>query len=190
MTEYLPGSFFLTSISGPTGWAIGVGQALAGSPSRFEHAGIVLDTDGTVLEAEPGGARLANLSEYAGRPLLVSDAPVQSWLAAGNYASGSKASQMPREAWIRGRVVAEAREIIGVGYSALDYAALAALHLHLPSKAIRERVQSSGHMICSQLCDAVYLRAGIHLYNDGRLPGDVLPADLADYAEDWATANA
>ena len=35
-------------------------------------------------------------------------------------------------------------------------------------------------MICSQLVDQCYLEAGIHLYDDGRDPGDVTPADLAE----------
>jgi hypothetical protein len=67
----------------------------------------------------------------------------------------------------------------------LDYLALALLHLHLPAASwVRKRVKSSGHMICSQLCDAVYRRAGIELFTDGRLEGDVMPADLAAWAED------
>jgi hypothetical protein len=33
-------------------------------------------------------------------------------------------------------------------------------------------------MICSQLVDEAYLRAGVHLFDDGRDPGDVTPGDL------------
>ena len=33
-------------------------------------------------------------------------------------------------------------------------------------------------MICSQLVDEAYARAGVQLFDDGRLPGDVTPADL------------
>ncbi len=40
-------------------------------------------------------------------------------------------------------------------------------------------VASSKHMICSQLVDFVYMQSGIHLFNDGRWPGYVTPADLA-----------
>jgi hypothetical protein len=187
MSDYKPGSFFLVSVQGLAGFGIGLGQALAGAPSRYEHAGIVLDTDGTILEAEPGGARIANISEYDGRPLLVSDGPVQREVQRYAARRGTAISGPPEwfDSVCRGHVVAEARKLVGVPYSPTDYLALALLHLHLPSKWIRRRVESSGHMICSQLVDAVYLRAGIHLFDDGRLPGDVMPADLAAWAEDW-----
>jgi hypothetical protein len=33
-------------------------------------------------------------------------------------------------------------------------------------------------MICSQLVDQCYQDAGVHLFADGRWPGDVTPADL------------
>jgi hypothetical protein len=188
MSDYKPGSYFLAHITGPVGYGIALGQALAGSGSRWTHAGLILDTDGTILEAEPGGARIANISKYDGRPLLVSDGPVQWFLAKARAEIEPAIGWDPRaEAMARSNVVTETRKLVGVPYSGLDYLALAALHLHLPSKWIRDRVQSSGHMICSQLVDAVYLRAGIHLFSDGRLPGDVMPADLAAWAEDFET---
>ena len=173
MTTYKPGSFFLVNVTGPAGFLIGVGQALAGEPSRYEHAGIVLDQEGTTVEAAPGGAFYGHLSAYEGRALLVSDAPVQ--MAVRNGAD---------EHATRLEVTYQAHQFIGIDYSALDYVALALLHLHLPSRRVRQRVQRSGHVICSQLVDAVMERAGIHLFTDGRLPGDVMPADLAAWAED------
>lgn len=178
MSDYQPGSFFLVNVHGLAGFGIGLGQALAGAPSRYEHAGMIIGADGSTVEARPGGAIIGNVSAYEGRALLVSDGPV---LGRTVY----RDEQMARSA-----VVAEARRLVGVPYSALDYVALAALHLHLPSKWIRQRVQSSGHMICSQLVDAVYARAGIHLFDDGRLPGDVMPSDLAAWAEDWIARKA
>ena len=33
-------------------------------------------------------------------------------------------------------------------------------------------------MICSQLVDEAYKRAGVQLFDDNRLPGDVDPNDL------------
>jgi hypothetical protein len=162
------------------GKLIAAGQAFSGDASRWTHAFIVLN-DNTVIEAEPGGARIGHLSAYAGRPLLVSDAPVQEWLR-DDYRPGALRST--DELWIRGRLTTAARSLVGIPYSALDYAALALLHLHLPSTWVRDRVQRSGHMICSQLVDAVYARAGIRLFTDGRRPGDVMPAHLAAWAED------
>lgn len=183
MPTYQPGSFFLTRIPGAAGFWIGVGQALCGDASRYSHAGIVLDADGAILEAEPGGARIAHISEYDGQPLLISDGPVRRWALdwADRY-PGAPSVPIPEK---RVTIVDEAGQLRGVPYSALDYLALAALHLHLPSKWIRQRVESSGHLICSALVDRVYANAGIHLFDDGRLPGDVMPADLAAWAEDW-----
>jgi hypothetical protein len=71
-----------------------------------------------------------------------------------------------------------AREYIGTPYSFLDYLSLALLHLGLPRRLTARRVTDSGHMICSQLVDTVLTRAGVHLFDDGRLPQDVTPGAL------------
>ncbi|MCU1617211.1 MAG: hypothetical protein JWO98_4751 [Frankiales bacterium] len=202
MMAYQPGSFFLTTVTGAAGFAIGLGQTLAGAPSRYEHAGLILDADGTTLEAEPGGAKIGNISTYAGRALLISDAPVRSAIIPGrlNLIPPGGKDYESNEDLIRARVVAEAKKLVGVPYSPLDYVALALVHLEnlltgrsrptwRLTKWIRRRVQSSGHMICSQLVDAVYERAGIHLFHDGRLPGDVMPSDLAAWAEDHTSSG-
>jgi hypothetical protein len=173
VTTYKPGSFFLAAAEGWAGYGISLGQTLAGDPSRYTHAGIIIGNDGACVEAEPGGARYGNVTSY--KHTLISDAPVQLEMARCPNAY---------EVEIRRDVTLEAHQLIGTPYSALDYAALALLHLHLPSGWVRRRVQKSGHMICSQLCDAVFDRAGIHLFTDGRLPGDVMPSDLAAWAED------
>lgn len=178
MSDYKPGSFGVVSVKGPGGWWIKLGQALAGDASRYAHAFLILDEQGTLLEAEPGGARLANIREYDGCGMLISDGPVQQW-----FASGIRYND---EAKIRTVIVTEAHELVGTRYSWLDYVAIGLLHLNLPSKALRRYVASTRHMQCAQLVDAIYASAGIQLFNDGRQPGDVCPADLAAWAEDWA----
>jgi hypothetical protein len=51
-------------------------------------------------------------------------------------------------------VVAAARDLVGTPpYSLLDYASLALLHTGIERAAVRERVESSGQMVCSQLVD-------------------------------------
>jgi hypothetical protein len=169
VTVYKPGSFFVVSLNGPGGFLIGLGQALAGIPSRYEHAGMIIDADGTTVEARANGAAVGSVGQYSSQGLLISDAPIR---LAGDTPD------------LRARVVAEARKLIDTPYSPLDYVAIGLLHLRLPSGWVRKRVQASGHMICSQLVDATFERAGIHLFDDGRLPGDVSPADLAAWAED------
>lgn len=172
MTAYPTGAFFVTPVPGVVGWLIRLGQRLCGDPSIYCHAGVVTDPDGTTMEAQPGGARPGNVANYP--HALICDGPILS-LPAGPV----------REA-ARERVRQYALMERGTGYSILDYFALACLHLGLPSAWIRKRVQSSGHAICSQMVDLVYQDAGIHLWNDPKkLPGDVMPADLATWALAW-----
>lgn len=175
-----PGMFGVVDVKGPGGWWIGVAQSLAGDSSRYSHAFLVLDGDGTILEAEPGGARLANISEYAGCGMLLSDGPVQTKLRSLPWTDPAGVEATTRDA-----VVAQARRMVGTPYSWLDYAAIGLLHLHLPSSALRRYVATSRHAQCAQLVDLVYRLAGVHLFTDGREPGDVCPADLAAWAEDW-----
>lgn len=192
MTDYKPGMFVLVPVNGPVGEAIKWSQFFAGAPSRYQHAALILDGDGTLIEAEPGksGARIANVSEYAGRDFRVCD-PV-AWMIRGLSLNAS-------EDQLRAKVADEGRKLEHVRYSALDYAALILLHLEklLTRRKrptwrltlfIRKRVQSSGHLICSQLVDLALSRAGLSLFTDGRLPGDVMPADLDGWANDWDLA--
>lgn len=153
-----PGDFGLTQISGHVGRAIRVGQWLNGDGfSDYEHAFVCVG-GGDIVEAEPGGARIWTLSHY----------------------------NASRIAWYRApdgygdEIATQARAMKGVPYSFADYAAIATVRLHLPlsSKLLHNYVADSGHMICSQLVDEAYARAGVQLFDDGRLPGDVTPGDL------------
>jgi|SRR5882724_1905405 len=153
----LPGDFGLVSISGVAGFGVRIGQWLNGSGfSEFEHAFIVLD-DEEILEAEPGGARIMPLSEYDGTNVVYSDWPLTDEQ--------------------RSAIVREARPLVGTPYSWLDYLALALRRFHVPIPHLRRYIAATGHMLCSQLADEVYRRAGVQLFN-GRDPGDVTPADL------------
>lgn len=154
----LPGDFGLVSIPGAGGWGVRVGQWLNGDGwSDFHHAFVVLD-QGEVLEAEPGGARIVPLVNYAG-----SNAVYSSWPLTDDQ---------------RAAIVGEARPLVGTPYSWLDYLSLALHRLHIPAPHLRAYIASTGHMICSQLTDEVYRRAGLHMFNDGRWPGDITPGDL------------
>jgi uncharacterized protein YycO len=154
-----PGDYFLTQIKGLGGFFIRVAQLLTGDASRYTHAGILLD-DGTIIEAQPGGARIVPLSEVGGdMPLAFSRFTLTDEQRAG--------------------IVASARSYEGVPYSFLDYLSLALLTFGIKPKRLRKYIHESGHMICSQLVDKAYLVNGVHLFDDGRLSGDVTPGDLA-----------
>jgi hypothetical protein len=174
---YPPASMFLTRIPGRTGWWVGTAQALLGMPSEWTHTGIV-GPQGTTFEAAPGGDALQ------GRPHIVCDAPVHMALA-GIWTDMEVRDEYERN--LREAVVFAARELLGTPYSFLDYVALALYHLAPKARItalVRKRVEDSKHLICSAFVDRVMDRAGIHLYDDGRLSGDVTPSDLNAWFDD------
>jgi hypothetical protein len=156
----LPGDFGLTSIPGPVGWLIRLGQWLAGAGwADIEHAFVYVG-DGRIVEAAPGGAVETDLAEYSDRPIR--------W-STGHF-------ELTDEQ--RAAIVAAARASIGTPYSAVDYLAIAAHRLRLPLPGLRAYVKSSGHRICSQAVDAEYTAGGVHLFRDNRWDGYVMPASL------------
>ncbi len=126
--------------------------------SEWDHAAICsrVDPDGTIwiVEADPGGA-VETRWHYEGRP----------------YQWSSGIIDMPEAAG------AAALRYVGTGYSALDYFAIAAHSLHIWAPGLREYIDSTGSMICSQLVARAALDAGRPLVN-GEWPGYVKPSDL------------
>jgi len=162
----LPGDIGLYQIPGIGGFLIGLGQLLLNDGSRYTHAFIVAD-DFRAIAAQPSGARYGYLEQcYPGAV----------------YSTG----KLPLTDEQRALIVAEAKKLLGTPYSWLDYAAISLHRFHIRPRFIERYIQDSGHMICSQLVDEVYCRAGIHLFNDGRLPQDVTPGDIANVLiEEW-----
>ncbi|MGW2950756.1 hypothetical protein [Streptomyces eurythermus] len=159
MTTYpQPGDFALTKIRGITGRLINAGQHLIGDGSPVQHAYVYVG-NGEVVQAMPGGAELIRL-EDASEPVLWSTGRIELTLSE------------------RMRICGSARGLVGTPYSFLDYASIALASRHIRPRWVRDFVADSGHLICSQLVDEAYLRAGVHLFSDGRIPGDVTPGDL------------
>ena len=178
-TYLAPGSFFLRRIPGNR-W-IPAMQAFLRGTSNYTHAGLILDND-ELIEAEPGGAKIKHVSTlYRYDPILYSDAPMQHWLATTNFPMVLGAKEQA-EFTKRNEIVGKARYLEGTPYSFLDYLAIAMAEWKLPGwQFVRDRVESSQHLICSALVDRAYSWADIHLFDDGRLPGDVTPWDLEQY---------
>lgn len=169
-----PGDIGLTRITGLTGWGIRVAQRLNGADKRlakFEHALIYVGDD-WCIEAQPGGAVRSKVSErYSDRDIVwVSANPQIAYLMTYGWKAGT----------LRAKIVEEAERLVGTPYSFLDYLAILLHHFRLNFPFVKNRVESSEHMICSQLVDEVYTRCGMHLFKDGRWPGYVTPADLAE----------
>lgn len=156
-----PGDIGLTSITGPVGLLIKVGQWLNGDGfGAYQHAFVVLP-EGHLIEAMPGGAVVSVLSEYDDRDVL--------------YVSPAGLTDAQRTA-----ICDCARKYQGIPYSFLDYFALALHRFRLRVPGLRRYIESTGHMICSQMADRAYLDAGLHLFDDGRWPGYVTPMALAN----------
>jgi hypothetical protein len=158
-----PGTIGLVKMSAPAARWIRLGQLLNGDGFEdFEHAFVYLGDAGTgnirngIIEAAPGGSRIV--------PLHYDNV---------HWCEGI-ASLLPAGADVPGA----ARGLAGVPYSFADYAALVAHRLRLPVPGLREFIAASGHQICSQLADELYLRLGAHVFDDGRWPGYVTPGSL------------
>lgn len=154
------GDFAVLPIAGQAGKLISIGEFLNGSAfGHFDHAEIYVGGNQT-MGAYPGGARLVTMP-----------ADQSQWLWSTGHIELNNAQ--------RTAIVANAMECAGIPYSALDYFALVAHRLHIPAPQLKAYIASTRHLICSQLVDLCYNNAGVHLFNDGRWPGYVTPADLA-----------
>lgn len=132
------GDFGLVSIKGGVGFLIRVGQWLNGDGFfDYEHAFIYLG-DGKIMEAEPGGAVISDLSEYDGRAIMWSSGLVV----------------IPE--WQRTDIVKDALKFEGVPYSFLDYLAIALYRVGIRHPGVAKRVKDSKHYICSQLVAEVF----------------------------------
>jgi uncharacterized protein YycO len=160
LTVPIAGDFGLVPIKGTTGFLIRVGQWLNGDGFKnYEHAFVYIGDD-KIVEAEPGGARVADLSEYDGRSVLWSTDKVQ-------------LTDEQRTA-----VVGAAQGFVGVPYSFLDYLLLALKRLHISVPILNKRVLESKHLICSQLVAEAEAVGGILLTSKPAYT--VTPADLAN----------
>ena len=154
----LPGDFGVMATSG---WAARLIQIV--TRSRVNHAILYLG-NGWCIEGSPDGAGYVRADAY----------PDTYW------------SNMDLTDAQRDGIVAHGRSHLGAPYSWLDVAAIGFAHIfgRAVPPFIRRRLSLPNRLECAQLVDLSYLEAGVHLFDDGRLPGDVMPADLAAWAED------
>lgn len=163
-----PGDFFCVQGGPATGPLIEFLERRdgdSGLASLFQHAGIVTavgrGADGmqvTIMEARSRGA--VEVPYHYRQHLIL-------------WSTGTLAPAH------RDQIVAAARGFQGVGYGWLDYLALTAHHYHLPAPGLKSYIGSTRRLICSQLVDKAWELGGDHIYDDGRWPGYVKPADLA-----------
>jgi hypothetical protein len=77
-------------------------------------------------------------------------------------------------------IATAARSYIGTPYNFLTYGKLLAGHLHLglTERTLKKWISTRKDMMCSQLADQCLADAGYHVFDDGRLPQDVVPSEL------------
>jgi hypothetical protein len=157
-----PGDIGLTSISGWGGKGIRLGQWIIGDGFRTkQHAfGVSEYRQGLprtpwIVEAMPGGAR-----------------HVKNW----HKPEDTVYLRCPDE--FRDDVAQAYRDLVGTPYSWADYVAQGAHRFRIPVPHLERYIETSGHLICSQLVDRGADRGGWHLFNDHRWVGDVSPGDL------------
>jgi uncharacterized protein YycO len=135
-----------------------------GTDSYMNHALVYVGehAEGNIIEAHPGGASYNNVSAYA-------DPKKRLTWSTGLF----DLTDAQREA-----IAAWAIAQQGVPYNWVDIAAITLKILGFSSKKIDGVIENDQRLICSQLVDKAYLLAGVHLFDDGRLPGQVTPGDL------------
>lgn len=156
-----PGDIFLTHIGGGTGGLFTLGQFLALAPSVYSHAGIV-GFDGYVISAQPSGARVDPIETILNdRPLAI--LPVPDWADAR-----------------RDLIVNAALAHVDHPYGFDAYLWIGLARIGVKPRWLRNRVGSGRSLICSAFVDRMWEIAGIHLFDDGRLRGEVMPGQLAN----------
>lgn len=131
-----------------------------GTRSDFNHAAFFI-SETHIVEAQPGGAVVSPWSRYARRTTITS-------------ISRPSLTDAQRE-----QAPAVGMAMVGVPYGWTDIAALSLLQIGVRPRWLRDRVRRQRNQICSQLVDSARLALGDHLFQDGRLPQDVTPGDLA-----------
>lgn len=159
-----PGQFGLTKIHGWAGIGIKTGQALLRLRHPLcpvQHGFLVLDND-EVIEAEPGGARIMPLSYYTETSRVR-----ETWYSDLNLT----------DTQVDNTIIA-ARLLKDIPYNWVTYWALAAKRFGISTPHIDDLIKNKGYQMCTQLIDWSLHLGGVELYDNGKLPQNVIPSDL------------
>lgn len=181
LADVRPGDIVFGPIGGivPGWFPVAVGQALLadrrarltwGRWRKIRHV-LVATGNGRAVQAMPRGAEEIELT-------------AKHWTSEYVYVRPAYHPGRPFEVGYEHRgqgfkTAHAARGYIGTPYGFLTYGALLAEHV-LPGRQewLARYISSRKEMICSQLADQAMSDAGFHVFDDGRLPQDVVPAEL------------
>lgn len=169
-----PGDIGFGPIGGIVGLFVGLGQLFLGDEARFRHAfvvtrgpifkaGIMVEPP-LIVEAMPGGARRTTVSDR--------------WNESHVFIRLTGVHEQMRE-----DIAHHAIQMIGTPYGFSDYLALFLKRLGFSTPRLdrwisRTCVGYPCRAICSQLVDFAVSRAGVKVFDDGRLSQDVTPGAL------------
>lgn len=188
LADLRPGDIAIGPIHGFTGAFVGAAQlALAtvepgliwrqgpGEWFRKRHAGVITGTADprvtTMVQAMPGGAEEIELR------------PETHWTEEWTYIRPRYAEGKPFEIGLENRsqgfkVARAAQGYVGTPYDFLTYAAIPPYRAGVRGRRIEHIISGRDTMMCSRLVDACLADAGYHLFDDGRLEGNVTPSEL------------
>ena len=156
-TEFEPGDFILTHRRTPVSRMLRLAQKIRGRERKYSywsHAAVIVDTDGSLVEAESKGVVRSPLSKYH---------PEEYHLVH----LGDSADERDRK-----QVAAFAESLVGQPFGYLD---LVSVGLSLFTGA-KLNVSYESHLMCSALVARALERTDV-IFNDE--PAHMLPADLA-----------
>lgn len=147
---------------------------MAASPRswwHFRHVAMVVNDGNSLCQAMPRGVEIIPLPE----DLLSTPGSV---IIRPGYAHTADAAGVWR--WEGFKAAQAAMFYEGTPYGFLTYVKLCASILRMPATEawLRRLIGTRRDMICSQHIDQALTDAGYHVFHDGRLPQDVVPAEL------------
>ena len=149
------GSFVVVSTPGLAGWVIS-----RATHSWANHALIVVNDAGGIVEAEPGGVRAGHLSEYSGRRTAVCTQGIDAQRAA---------------------VAKAALGMVGVPYDDLDIVDIGLETIGIKWGWLEHLVEKQRSIICSQMVAKCGQIAGLDWSCGQSDLAEVTPAMLAAY---------
>lgn len=141
---------------------------------HFRHVAMVVNDGRSLCQAMPGGVEVIDFPEH----LLAEPGTV---FIRPDYAPGAHVGGVWTGHSQADFTAVAAKSYEGTPYGFLTYVKLAASILRMPLTEawLRRRISTRRDMICSQHVDQALADAGYHVFGDGRLPQDVVPAELA-----------
>lgn len=154
VATYPVGQYVCVDTPGWAPWLIKIGTL-----SRYDHVFVIVSPDGDIVEAEPGGARKAHISKYAGRRMIRS-----------NDTMDSTATNT---------IVKNALSMVGVPYNDLAILDDGLESLGLFWSWLANLADGDHEVICSQLVALCGQAAGLDWLCGRKHASEVTPANLA-----------